>query len=396
MRILHVIGTLDPQSGGPAAAVVSLSRFSAPGTLNEVVTLDDPRAPFLSKVGLTVTALGPTWTTYGFNMRLIRWLRANGDRFDGIVLHGLWQYCGYAVWRAFGGSKPYMVFTHGMLDPYFKRAFPFKHAKKWVYWILIEYWVLRGACRVLFTCEEEGRLAEQSFWLHRWTGHIASLGASIPAGDYSARRAAFLERFPKLRGRRYLVFLSRIDRKKGCDLLVAAFIRAAALDPDLNLVMAGPDERNWREELDLPVAAAGLQARVHWTGMLDGDEKWGAFYCAEAFILPSHQENFGIAVAEAMACGKAVLLSDKVNIAANIAAAGAGLVEADTEEGTYRLLAAWIAMPESERRAMGDAARRLFEQSYDMRNLSRDLGNLFDDAIQSQLSQGSAPASTAK
>jgi glycosyltransferase involved in cell wall biosynthesis len=85
--------------------------------------------------------------------------------------------------------------------------------------------------------------------------------------------------------------------------------------------------------------------------MVTGDAKWGAFFGAEAFILPSHQENFGIAVAEALACGKPVLLADKVNIAEEIADDGAGLMELDTPEGTLRLLQGWISMTVQERRA---------------------------------------------
>ena len=401
MRVLHIIGTLDPRSGGPAAVIAALTRFASADTRSEVVTLDDPAAdfildPLVPAGNLAITALGPTRTRYGFNARLIPWLRANADRFDGVVVHGLWQYCGLAALRVFGSSRPYTVFTHGMLDPYFKRAFPFKHLKKWIYWIFVEYWVLRSAYRVLFTCEEEERLAAQSFWLHRWTGEVISLGASVPEGDEASRRTAFLSRFPDVAGRRYLLFLGRIDRKKGCDLLLAAFTRAASLDPGLDLVMAGPDDRNWRSRLEAALHSTGLASRVHWTGMLHGEEKWGALAASEAFILPSHQENFGIAVTEAMACGKPVLVSDKVNIAASIARAGAGLVDTDTEDGTLRLITAWIALSPPQRDAMADAARRLFAHSYDMRNHARQFGNLFHDAAQTQLPQLATPASAIK
>ena len=124
MRVLHIIGTLDPESGGPAASVAALNKFRAQGSVNEVVTLDDPGSAFLQLLDFPVTALGPTRTKYGYNSRLVSWLRANGNRFDGVVVHGLWQYCGYAARKVFGRSKPYMVFVHGMLDPYFKRVFP--------------------------------------------------------------------------------------------------------------------------------------------------------------------------------------------------------------------------------------------------------------------------------
>jgi glycosyltransferase involved in cell wall biosynthesis len=396
MRVLHIIGTMNPASGGPAAAVSALNRFRAQGSVNEVVTLDDPSDPFLSSLDFSVTALGPTANKYGWNRRLLPWLRAHADRYDGVVVHGLWQYCGFAVWRAFADTKPYMVFAHGMLDPYFKRAFPLKHAKKWGYWLLVEFWVLRDAYRVIFTCAEEERLARQSFWLHSWTSQVVSLGATVPPGSETERRLAFFARFPLLRERRFLLFLGRIDRKKGCDLLVSAFLRAAALDPGLDLVMAGPDANHWREELSRKVARSGLFDRVHWTGMLEGDEKWGAFLASEAFILPSHQENFGIAVAEAMACGKAVLLSDKVNIAPEIVAAGAGSMQPDTEEGAYRLITGWIALARNERDRMATAARQLYTERYDMRKNAREVSDLLYEAAHAPTAGFPATASALK
>ena len=396
MRVLHIIATLNPESGGPAASVAALDKFRAQGSANEVVTLDDPDAPFLQFLDFPVTALGPTRIKFGYNPRLVPWLKANGDRFDGVVVHGLWQYCGYAARKVFGRSKPYMVFVHGMLDPYFKRVSPLKHLKKWLYWAPFEYCVLRDAHRVLFTCAEEERLARQSFWLNQWDGHIVSLGASIPDGDDEDRRRAFLTRFPRLAGRRYLLFLGRFDRKKGCDLLIDAFVKAATLDPTLDLVMAGPDNKNWRAQLELPLASAGLSSRVQWTGMLNGAEKWGAFLCSEAFILPSHQENFGIAVTEAMACSKPVLLSDKVNIAPEIVAAGAGLMADDTADGTFRLISSWLAMSPQARQAMGFEAHRLFETKYDMRIHGRDIGLLLHEATHSHLAQLATDVSTIK
>jgi glycosyltransferase involved in cell wall biosynthesis len=367
MRILHVIPSLDPATGGPTEVVRVLLNYGPRNYAQEVVTLDDPAAGFLGEMGFPVHALGPRTSVYGRNAKLIPWLEANRGRFDGVVVHGMWQYTGYAVWRTMRGRLPYVVFTHGMLDPYFKRAFPLKHAKKWLYWLPAEYWVLRGAARVLFTCEAEAELAKQSFWLHHWNALVTPFGTIPPEGDPELQREAFFRACPAARGRRFVLFLGRIDRKKGCDLLVDAFVKVAAREPELDLVMAGPDPQNWRAELVRGAGAAGVAARIHWPGMLRGDAKWGAFFAAEAFVLPSHQENFGIAVAEALACGRPVLLSDKVNIAAEIAADGAGLMESDTAAGTERLLERWLGMPAAERKAMAVRASDCFHRRYDMR-----------------------------
>ncbi len=109
MRTLHIIGTLNPASGGPAAAVSMLIEFSPPGHMSEAVTLDDPASPFLEHIAYPVTALGPTLTKFGYNSRLVPWLSENATRFDNVIVHGLWQYCGLAAWRAFSGKVPYFV-----------------------------------------------------------------------------------------------------------------------------------------------------------------------------------------------------------------------------------------------------------------------------------------------
>ena len=94
MRILHIIGTLDPAAGGPTESVRVLLSYGPIGYTGEVVTLDDPSAPYLNDIGFPVHALGPTRTKYGFNAKLLPWLRDNRHRFDGVVVNGLWQYCG--------------------------------------------------------------------------------------------------------------------------------------------------------------------------------------------------------------------------------------------------------------------------------------------------------------
>ena len=380
MRILHIIGTLNPAAGGPTESVRVLLSYGPIGYTGEVVTLDDPSAPYLSEIPFPVHALGPTRTTYGFNSKLLPWLMANRHRFDGVVVNGLWQYCGFAAWRALSGNTPYVVFTHGMLDPYFKYAFPLKHVKKWLYWIPAEYWVLRDAYRVLFTSKAEKRLAEQSFWIHRWNSYVVPYGASGPTGDSKAQKESFFALCPAVRDKRYLLFLGRIHRKKGCDLLIDAFAKVAADDPDLDLVMAGPDQQNWSDKLKRTAERAGIGRRVHWPGMVTGDAKWGAFFGAEAFILPSHQENFGIAVAEALACSKPVLLADKVNIAEDIAQDGAGLMELDTAAGTLRLLQGWISMSVQERKEMAEQAYQCFHRRYDMRENAKAIIRLFETA----------------
>jgi glycosyltransferase involved in cell wall biosynthesis len=377
-HILHVIATLDPKAGGPSEFIHALFRFAPEGYTGEIVTLDDPASQFLADLPFPVHALGPIGSVYGYHRNLLPWLRANRERFDGVILNGLWVYCGLAVWRAFRGRKPYVVFAHGMLDPYFKRAFPRKHLKKWAYWLVAEYWILRGAWKVLFTTREEAQLATESFSIHRWNECVVPIGAQRPPRPGDELREAFYQHLPEIRGRRLMLFLGRIHRKKGCDMLIEAFIRNAPLDPGLHLVMAGPDQQGWSDGLKAMVEAAGLTGRVHWPGMLQGNVKWGAFFASEIFILPSHQENFGIAVAEALACSVPVLLADKVNIAREIAKDGAGLIEPDTQPGTDSLVRSWMSMQPSERAGMSRQALATFNKRYDMSRNAATILQLFN------------------
>ena len=106
MRILHVISSLDPAFGGPTEVVRLLLNYGPENYTQEVVTLDDPGADFLREIGFPVHALGPNTSVYGRNAKLIPWLEANRGRFDGVVVHGMWQYTGYAVWRTMRGRVP--------------------------------------------------------------------------------------------------------------------------------------------------------------------------------------------------------------------------------------------------------------------------------------------------
>lgn len=366
MKILHVISSIDPKLGGPGEGIRQLSvPINSMGNSVEVVTLDRADAKFLEETKLKVYALGPSISNYRYNSRLVPWLRKNAQNYDVVILNGIWNYASFGAWRALSKMAiPYFVFTHGMLDPWFKRTYPLKHLKKWLYWPWAEYRVLRDANAVIFTCEEERLLARQSFRLYRVNEAVTTYGTAGPPANGSELAQKFLATYPHLQGKRIALFLSRIHEKKGCDLLLDAFARVAQTDERVHVVMAGPDQAGWAEKLQTRAKALGIADRISWPGMLQGDVKWGAFYTAEIFCLPSHQENFGIVVAEALACGKPVLISNKVNIWREIEVDAAGFVDEDSVEGTVRNLQRWLRLNESSYREMSNCALRCFGQRF--------------------------------
>ncbi|MBL0225852.1 MAG: glycosyltransferase [Geobacteraceae bacterium] len=378
MKILHLIPTMNPIYGGPIEGLNRIvDSYITLGIESEIAVLDAPdNSPWLDAVRVPTHALGPAMLSYCYSQNLVPWLQANAGRFDAVIVNGLWQYPGCAAWKVLAGTKtPYYVFSHGMLDPWFKRAYPLKHLKKMLYWFWREYLVLRDAKAVLFTCEEERILARQSFWPYKCNEMVVGYGTSRSSGDAVKQRKAFLSEFPELAEKRLFLFLSRIHEKKGCDLLLEAFARVAGKDRALHLVVAGPNQTGWQKELVVLSQRLGIEDRITWTGMITGDMKWGAYHSAEAFVLPSHQENFGIVVAEALSCSLPVLISDKVNIWREVQEDNAGIIAEDTLDGTIELFERWLDMDTRSHVEMRKKALACFESRFEM---SRAAQNLID------------------
>jgi glycosyltransferase involved in cell wall biosynthesis len=397
MRVLHVIAAMDPTHGGVCQAVRTIiAGLDTMGAHSEVVSLDDPKAPFLALDTFLIHALGPTRSPWQYHAALLPWLIENSPRFDAILLHGLWLYPGYAVHKALRvhqrrwghtSAPKLFIMPHGMLDPYFQRASgrKIKAARNWIYWKLIENKVVNQADGVLFTCEEERRLAAKPFRpYHPKQEFIVGLGVEEPPAYTARMRDAFLKECPQVEGHAYYLFLSRINEKKGVELLIKAYaaLRGTSTGPHApeteavaadnqqtaapHLVVAGPGlNTSYGQALVSYVATElTLQQTVSFPGMLTGEAKWGAFYGCEAFVLPSHQENFGIAVVEALACGKPVLISNQVNIWREINAAGGGFVAEDTQEGTQELLEQWEQLSRADKQEMGQKARNCFQVDF--------------------------------
>ncbi|KAA6464906.1 glycosyltransferase [Acidobacteria bacterium AB60] len=368
MRFLHVIPSVDRRTGGPVEALRQIGTLHQElGHTIEAVSLDPPGSPAVGDMPLPTHALGPGLLAYGFSPRLTRWLKANGRRFDAAIVHGLWQYPTHAARVALSGHVPYFVYTHGMLDPWFNQRFPFKHFKKSLYWRLHMRRDLDEAAGVIFTCEKEMERSISAFFPFQWRGLVAPLGIAEPPGDHAAQLAEIHTRFPQLRGRRFLLFFGRVHPKKGCELLVHAFAQVAREAPNLQLVIAGPSDAPYLNLLQKKLTQAGLDNRTLFTGMVTGSLKWGLLRGADAFVLPSHQENFAIATIEAMAVDTPVLISDKVQIWPDVLRCGAGLVEPDTFDGTERLLRRWLTLPEAERVNRKHAAGACYHERFTAR-----------------------------
>ena len=375
MKILQVIASLNPQHGGPIEAAKQINKILSESGMNvDIACLDKRNDKWIKKPTLKIYTLGPGFGVFKYSLKYSRWLDKNIKKYDLALIHGIWRHNSFGLWKAAKKyGVPYFIFTHGMLDPWFKKKYPLKHLKKWFYWPWGEYRVLRDAQNVFFTSEDERKLARKSFWLYKCKEKVVNYGIQSPKLDKPKQTKAFFDSFPYLRKKKIILFLGRIHKKKGCDLLIKSFSKIAAKDSKLHLVIAGPDQEGLRVKLEKISKKLSVHKKITWAGMLKGMKKWGAFQAAEAFILPSHQENFGIAVVEALACGTPVLISDKVNIWREIKIMHAGIVGTDDIKGTTKILNEWVNKNPKQRDAMKKKAQECFQKNFEISRLKENL-----------------------
>lgn len=375
MRILHVIGDLAPASGGPAKAGFEMARALvrrghdvAIYTTDFGQPADMPREQTRDGVRLRYFPLqAPRIWLSSWPMRAA--LARDLSGFDLLHLHSLYLFHDWAAGNlARSIAKPYIVRPHGSLDPYIFRR---HRLKKLIFDLWFQNRVLAGASAIHYTAEEEMHLAEP--YVHGAPGVVIPNG--LDPADYAAlpAKGSFRARHPEIGDRKILLFLSRINFKKGLDILAKAVGQLAR--QDLHLVIAGPDG-GYLAETRRFVAEAGIASRTTFTGMLTGQDKLAAFADASLFILPSYSENFGIAVVEAMACGVPVLISDKVNIWREVVADGAGHAAPCDANAFAQEIAVMLAEPRGLA-AMSAAGRAAVAGRYDWSVIAQRLEDAY-------------------
>jgi len=367
LRVLHVVSSLAPRYGGPSQVCQELSQelarrgarvsiyttdIDGPGAL--AVPLDRPVLADGVEIRYFPVQRPRPWV---LSWPLARALRRAIPGQDVVHVHSLYLFPStVAAHLCRRAAVPYLVRPHGTLDPYLYRR---HRARKWVYERLFERRNLDRAAAIHFTTEEEAALA-QPLRL-RAPGVVVPPGVDLERfrpGCEADARAAVEAAWPETRGRQLVLFLGRLNFKKGLDLLARAFGRLARARADVHLLLAGPDDDGYGVAVRGWLEREGAGGRATFTGMLVGAQKLAALRSAAVFALPSYSENFGVAVVEALACGVPVVISDRVNIWREVAAARAGRVVACDPEDLHEALAALLDDP-GARAEMAARARRL-------------------------------------
>jgi glycosyltransferase involved in cell wall biosynthesis len=295
---------------------------------------------------------------------------------DVIHLHTLWHPLNAIARKACQRhGRKYALMPHGMLDPYSLQQ---KRWQKKIYLPAVERGNLQGASRLIFTTAHEQRAAQQSLpWLA--PGEVIPLGADCP--PYASREACaaiFTNLCPQVSNRRCLLFLGRIHRKKGLERLLNILPEITRKHPETLLVVVGDGERTYVEHIKGLVRLGDLGRQVLFTGMLTDQAKWGAFACAEVFVLPSSQENFAISVAEAMHMAVPVIISNKVNSWPFVQTANAGFVveEEQIECGLAHRLDELLSVPDKAR-CLGKQGQDFARKHFTWPRVARDMTSLY-------------------
>jgi glycosyltransferase involved in cell wall biosynthesis len=365
MKILHVIGSLAERYGGPSRVCIELcEQIAASGHQVTIytTTLDGnkDRQPIRGQ-GVDVRYFPVQAPSFmAFSIPLAREVKMTIRDFDIVHIHSIRRMpstvAGLCARRE---GVPYIIRPHGTLDPFIVKR---HRGRKWLYDALLEKSNLNGAAALHFTSEEELELT-QPLGL-KPPGIVVPCGIRVADYENVASFGGFRDRFPQIRGKKLILYLGRLTFKKGLDLLANAFGRLCDHRSDVHLLIAGPDDEGYRPKVTRWLSDRGVLGHTTFTGMLLGADRLAAFAAADVFVLPSYSENFGVAVAEAMACRLPVVITDRVNIWREVKAAGAGLVT-QTDSAQVALALATLLDDAQLRRTMGSAGAELVRRRFD-------------------------------
>ncbi len=381
MRILQIVPSVSLVYGGPSQMILGLSKaLAAEGIEVTLITtnsngdtdqppLDVPIAQPIKQDGYEIIYFPCfPFRRYKFSLGLLQWLAQNANKYALAHIHALFSPVSTAAATiARNKQLPYILRPLGTLDPADLQK---KKQLKQIYGMLLEKPNLAGAAGVHFTSREEAKVSER--YGTQTKDLVIPLGVDLPshlpAKEISRQQLGIKPDCP------IILFMSRIDPKKGLDLLLPALEKLQATELDFHFVLAGanPQDADYENEIKHTIQASTLAKQTTITGFVQGELKLALLQDADLFVLPSYYENFGIAVAEAMAMSLPVVISDRVHIWQDIQSANAGWVTPCEVDKLTEALQTAIATKE-ERKQRGENARQLTQAKYSWRAIAREM-----------------------
>ncbi len=390
MRILQIIPSISLVYGGPSQMVLGLSAALAAKNIDVTIIttnsngdigqppLDVPLNQPIKQNGYQIIYFRCSpFRRYKFSLPLLQWLHENARQFDLAHIHALFSpVTTLAATIARGHKLPYIIRPCGMLDPADLQK---KKQLKQIYATLLERPNLAGAAAIHFTSQEEAKISER-FGLGSTNKMAVPQDLVIPLGVTAGLFAKRLREFQVP----IILFMSRIEPKKGLDLLIPALEIILASGIEFHFILAGsnPQDADYETRIKLKIQNSSLSKYTTIAGFVSGDRKNELLTNADLFVLPSYYENFGIAVAEAMAAGVPVAISDRIHIAEDIQQAEAGWV-GPLEVGAIASTIESALLDPQERQRRGLNAKKYAKKHYNWEAIAQQTIDAYQHILSS-------------
>lgn len=368
MKILIVIASVGDIYGGPSKCVVELAQaLGSFGIEVDIVNtnangstdLEVPLHTWIAKKYYRIQYFSYSrLLDYKISLSLTSWLFQHVCEYDLVHTNGIFSYPVLSAYRACQQHQvPYVVTPHGMLEPW---ALSYKAWKKRLYYTLLEKPALHRASAMQMLASTEAKAVKP---LNLKTPLIVVPNGINPQDfENLPDPELFYNNFPDTRNKKLIIFLGRIDPKKGLDLLAVAFGKIYTQLPQTHLIVAGPDNIGFLPTVQSYFNQAGCLDAVTFTGMLTGDTKYAALAAANIYVAPSYSEGFSVSVLEGMVSGLPCVITTACNFPEAATAKAAHIVDIDANSIFEALIECLKAPQESQ--AMGDRARQFILENY--------------------------------
>ena len=328
--------------------------------------------------GLTVCYCTATKGSYLHSRPAKGILRKELEKSDCVLHQGTtWTHFGLlgAKWARGKNNRPYVIWPRGVLSP---AALAISPIRKKLYWsVCMRNWYRRARAIVATTAAEVEQIS--SLGINRRI-EVISNGVDMSGLDDGASRAELQQRFGEVMNERIILALGRLCPIKGLKHLIEAFAILQRQFSKSVLVIAGPDENGYQNELRKHSQALGLNGKVVFTGRVAGREKVGLLRAAKVLAMPSASESFGMSAAEAAACGIPVVLTEQCGIAQAMARARAGITVGQ-QAGQIAEAIKTLLADEKLRLSMGQAGRRLVESEFSWSKVAKRTEELISEVV---------------
>jgi glycosyltransferase involved in cell wall biosynthesis len=385
MKILFVIPALSPIYGGTSQAVLDLAdAIGRRGNRIDIVStnaagstqLDVPLDQWIEHDYYRVKYFPyASWFDYKFSLPLTLWLLGHVKDYNIVHTNAIFSYPVFPAHLASLLSNiPYVMTPHGMLDPW---ALKYKAFKKNIYYKLFERPFLNRASAIQMLCNSEMEKAQAL----KLKAKIAVIPNGIYKADFQVLPGPelFLTKFPHTKGKKLLLFLGRVDPKKGLDLLAEAFGKIYRQFPNTHLIIAGPDNIGFSSKIKTLFMQNNCLDAVTFTGMLRGELKLSALAAATIYVAPSYSEGFSVSVLEGLASKLPCVLTTGCNFPEAASTNSAIVVNTDSESIANAL--SWCLNNSSEATSMANRAQQFIFKTYTWDRVADKLEQLYKSLL---------------